>query len=214
MLQVLLYKKTGYWIGAANGWCHWLVGLSIGGLSGYTVDMQTTIPDVDTALRAISGYPESLQQQVRSLITQGKLADYLLSRYPTAHAVPNDKALRSYVLDIKNHYLKQSSPLSKVIYDPTIHVVNQALGLHSTVSRVQGGKLKSKRELRVSTLFKKVPEPFLNMIVVHELAHLKERDHNKNFYKLCHHMLPEYGQLELDTRLYLIQLDIGTSLYG
>ena len=109
--------------------------------------------------------------------------------------------------------MKQSSPLSKVIYDPKIHVVNHALGLHTTVSRVQGGKLKSKSELRVSTVFKKVPEAFLNMIVVHELAHLKERDHNKNFYKLCQYMLPDYAQLELDTRLYLVQLEIAEPLY-
>jgi len=27
------------------------------------------------------------------------------------------------------------------------------------------------------------------MIVVHELAHLKEREHNKSFYKLCENML-------------------------
>lgn len=175
--------------------------------------MNTPTQDQQHQLRYISGYPDALQGQVSALISQGKLADYLLSRYPSAHDVPNDKALRSYVLDIKSRYMKQSSPLSKVIYDPKIHVVNHALGLHTTVSRVQGGKLKSKSELRVSTVFKKVPEAFLNMIVVHELAHLKERDHNKNFYKLCQYMLPDYAQLELDTRLYLVQLEIAEPLY-
>jgi predicted metal-dependent hydrolase len=43
----------------------------------------------------------------------------------------------------------------------------------------------------------------LQMIVVHELAHLKERDHDKAFYALCEHMLPDYHQIEFDTRLYL-----------
>jgi len=41
------------------------------------------------------------------------------------------------------------------------------------------------------------------MIVVHELAHLKESDHNKAFYRLCESMQPGYGQLEFDLRLYL-----------
>ena len=36
-----------------------------------------------------------------------------------------------------------------------------------------------------------------------ELAHLRERDHNKAFYRLCEHMEPRYHQLEFDTRLYL-----------
>ena len=46
------------------------------------------------------------------------------------------------------------------------------------------------------------------MIVVHELAHLKEQEHNKAFYQLCEHMLPGYRQLEFDTRLYLTWRDL------
>lgn len=82
--------------------------------------------------------------------------------------------------------------------------------MHTYVSRVQGGKLKAKNELRVSSVFKRTPEPFLNMIVVHELAHLKEKEHNKAFYQLCRHMQPNYHQLEFDVRVYLTHLeDVG-----
>jgi predicted metal-dependent hydrolase len=45
------------------------------------------------------------------------------------------------------------------------------------------------------------------MIVVHELAHLKEKEHNKAFYKLCEYMEPAYHQLEFDARLFLTQLE-------
>lgn len=48
------------------------------------------------------------------------------------------------------------------------------------------------------------------MIVAHELAHLKEADHNKAFYQLCNHMRPDYHQLEFDLRLYLTQLALST----
>lgn len=47
------------------------------------------------------------------------------------------------------------------------------------------------------------------MIVVHELAHLKEKGHNKAFYKLCEHMLPDYHQREFEMRLYLTQLELS-----
>lgn len=106
-------------------------------------------------------------------------------------------------MEYKNRYLKKSSPLSKVVFDNKIHVVNNALGLHSYVSKVHGGKIVSKNEIRIGAVFKQAPEAFLQMIVVHELAHLKEREHNKAFYKLCQHMLPEYFQLEFDLRVYL-----------
>jgi len=41
------------------------------------------------------------------------------------------------------------------------------------------------------------------MVVVHELAHLREKDHNKAFYQLCQHMEADYHQLELHLRLFL-----------
>lgn len=47
------------------------------------------------------------------------------------------------------------------------------------------------------------------MIVVHELAHIKEREHDKAFYQLCRYMEPEYAQLEFDLRAYLTYLDAG-----
>ena len=58
-------------------------------------------------------------------------------------------------------------------------------------------------------MFKSVPEAFLEMIVVHELAHFKEKEHNKAFYKLCEHMQSNYHQVEFDLRLYLTQVDIS-----
>jgi predicted metal-dependent hydrolase len=51
------------------------------------------------------------------------------------------------------------------------------------------------------------------MIVVHELAHLKEKEHNKSFYHLCEHMEPNYNQLEFDLRVYLTCIDIFGPIY-
>lgn len=59
----------------------------------------------------------------------------------------------------------------------------------------------------MATLFREAPAALLRMIVVHELAHLRELDHNKAFYQLCQHMEPEYFQLEFDLRLYLMNLE-------
>jgi len=87
------------------------------------------------------------------------------------------------------------------------------LGIHSFVSRVQGRKLKSKNEIQIDSVFKKAPAAFLRMIVVHELAHLKEKQHNKAFYKLCLYMEPEYHQLEFDMRLYLTHIDLAGKLF-
>lgn len=180
-------------------------------ISCYNQLMTTLTPK---PLHYISSYPAELQQQVRQMIDRDELQPFLLAKYPMPHKIANDAHLRDYVMAIKNAYLKKSEPLSKIIYDGRIHVINNALGLHTYVSRVQGDRLKSKNEIRISTVFKQAPEAFLNMIAVHELAHLREKEHNKNFYQLCVHMLPDYYQLEFDARLYLIQLELGGSLYA
>ena len=160
-------------------------------------------------LKFLGAYSDQTRAQVTRLIAEGKLADVLRQRYPTAHAIRTDKALYDYVLDLKNEFLRNAEPINKVAFDSKIHVIQHALGLHTTISRVQGNKLKAKHEIRVATMFKDVPLEFLRMIAVHELAHVKEKQHDKAFYKLCCYMEPNYHQYEFDLRLYLTQLELS-----
>jgi len=164
-------------------------------------------------LKYLNGYDTQLKTQVQTLIDQNKLGEYLLSKYPKIHDYTTDKSLYSYVLELKNTHMRNASPISKVLYDTKIRDIHAALGTHTFVSRVQGGKLKAKNEIRISHVFKKVPEPFLRMIVTHELAHIKEKEHNKAFYKLCTHIEPAYHQFEFDLRLYLTYRDTFGELY-
>ena len=164
-------------------------------------------------LKYLAGYSEQVTSKVERLLADNELGRVLLSKYPTPHQIRTDRALYDFTLNLKNEFLRKSQPLSKVSYDPKISVINHALGLHSFVSRVQGAKLTAKHEIRIASMFKLAPIEFLKMIVVHELAHLKEKEHNKAFYQLCEHMEPSYHQLEFDTRLYLTHLESVGPLY-
>jgi hypothetical protein len=166
------------------------------------------------ALKYLAGYPEQVLRQVGQLIADKRLGEMLLRKYPSPHGIGTDRALYDYTVGIKNEFLRTAGPISKVSYDRTINVIHNALGTHTFVSRVQGGKLKAKNEIRVAAVFRQAPEEFLRMIVVHELAHLKEKEHSRAFYKLCAHMEPAYSQLEFDMRLYLTHLDQAGPLYG
>jgi len=154
-------------------------------------------------LKYLQAYSPTLQDKVRQLIAQQRLGEHLAERYPDRHAVQSDKALYAYTMELKQQHLKNAPGIDKVLYDSKLDVVQRALGLHTAISRVQGSKLKAKKEIRVAALFKAAAPEFLQMIVVHELAHLKEYDHNKAFYQLCTYMLPDYHQLEFDLRMYL-----------
>ncbi len=151
----------------------------------------------------LAGYPAELLDRVRGLIARGELAKWIASRYPERHAVQTDRALYDYVNELRQRYLRNTSPLSKVCYDAAMHPVRGTLGSNAFVSRVQGAKLKRRNEIRIATLFREAPPQGLRMVVVHELAHLKEKDHDKAFYQLCCHMEPAYHQLEFDMRVWL-----------
>lgn len=160
-------------------------------------------------LTYLQGYPEHLLSQVRTLINEQRLGDVLAKRYPGTHDYATDKALWQYTQDLKNQFLRNAPPINKVMYDNKIHVLKNALGLHTAVSRVQGGKLKAKsrdpRRYRVSQR--------AGTVFAHDrgarVGAPEGEEHNKAFYQLCCHMEPQYHQLEFDTRLWLTQLSLG-----
>lgn len=168
----------------------------------------------DPTAKYLAAYPPDLRAQVRELMAQGRLAASLQQRYPERHGIASDGALYDYVNELKSRHMRSAGPLAKVLYDSRLHLTHRALGTHTTVSRVQGGNLKAKREIRIASLFREAPAAFLRMIVVHELAHLKEREHDKAFYALCMHMEPDYHQLEFDVRLWLTGLEAGVVSAG
>jgi predicted metal-dependent hydrolase len=81
----------------------------------------------------------------------------VLRRHPEPHGVRSERALYDYVSTLKAQYLRSAEPLAKVAWDPKLHIVHNALGTHTAVSRVQGNKLKAKREIRIAALFKQAP---------------------------------------------------------
>ena len=165
-------------------------------------------PSADPASKYLQAYPPDVQQQVARLLQAGTLGQRLRDKYgASAHAVRTDRALYDYVQAIKNEFVRGAEPLSKVRYDNKLQIVAHALGTHTAISRVQGSRLKAKREIRIASLFRDTPEPFLRMIAVHELAHLKHQAHDKAFYRLCATMEPDYHWLEFDLRLLLTHID-------
>lgn len=160
---------------------------------------------VDIQVRTFLGaYSSTVQSQVRTLITSDRLGAYLEGKYARRHTIQTDGALYDYVMQLKQAHLRSSVPLHKVAWQNKLDLMRNVLGLNTAISRTQGGRLKAKSEIRIASLFKQLDPTFLHMVVVHELAHLRERNHDKAFYQLCVHMLPDYHQIEFDLRLHVL----------
>lgn len=166
-----------------------------------------------TQFKYLTGYSPQMLQQVEVLINERRLTEVLLKRYPHPHSVRTDNALYEYTQNLKSEFMGKAQPLNRVAYDSKIKVIQHALGQHHYITRVQGNKLKTQNEIKIASLFRTGPEEFLKMIVVHELAHFKEKEHNKAFYKLCCYMEPNYHQYEFDLRLYLTHIELFGPLY-
>lgn len=164
-----------------------------------------------TAWKYLGGYPPAVLDKVRHLIERDELGEYLDKRHPGRHDVQSDKALYAYANALRQEHLRHSPAIDRVWYDSKLDVISKALGMHTAISHVHGGRTKARKEIRIASLFRDTPAEFLQMIVVHELAHLKEFEHNKAFYKLCEYMQPDYHQQEFDLRLLLTWRDVLAS---
>ena len=107
----------------------------------------------------LAGYPPALLAQVQPLLDAGRLGETLRRRYPEGHEVRSERALVEYVNALKREHLRSAPPLAKVLWDPKLHILRNALGTHTTVSRVQGTQLKAKREIRSRACSSRRPRP-------------------------------------------------------
>ncbi len=165
-------------------------------------------------LTYLTGYPAEVIAEVRGRRARRHLGPWLLERYPDRHPYGSAKALYAYAVELKTRYMRQAPTPAKVVYDPRLELARNALGIHERATRVHGSRVSARNEIRIAAVFRQAPQAFLDMILVHELAHLKEPDHGRAFYQLCRHMLPDYDQLELHARIWLTHLELVGELTG
>lgn len=63
-----------------------------------------------------------------------------------------------------------------------------------TSARKRFGSCSSKGNIAFSYLLMLYPEEAIDYVVVHELAHLIELNHSKNFYRIIENILPDYKE--------------------
>ncbi|KZX02326.1 metal-dependent hydrolase [Pseudoalteromonas luteoviolacea] len=164
-------------------------------------------------LKYFQHYPENLQDQVRQLITNNQLQTYFRRKYPAGHQLQSQQGLYQYSTEIKQRFLKNAPRLNSVSFNKHTDMVKGTLGTHTHQQRVHGKKLKARYDIALNNQLKYAPEAILRALIVHELAHFKHAEHNKAFYNLCCHMEPDYHQLELDLRLFIVLDEQALNFY-
>jgi len=57
-----------------------------------------------SSLKYLSAYSEQTREQVSQLLTQNRLREVLLKRYPKAHDLRTDRALYQYIQELKTRF--------------------------------------------------------------------------------------------------------------
>ena len=66
----------------------------------------------------------------------------------------------------------------------------------------QWGSCSGKNVLSFNTMLMKLPLSVIQYIIVHELAHIKHKHHQKSFWKLVEEHLPDYRQRVAELHTY------------
>ena len=67
-------------------------------------------------------------------------------------------------------------------------------GLRITAAQKRYGSCSGKNSLCFSCFLMHYPEEAIDLVVVHELCHIREKNHGPNFYALLEHYLPDYKE--------------------
>lgn len=67
-------------------------------------------------------------------------------------------------------------------------------GIKITTARKRYGSCSGQNSLCFSCFLMRCPEEAIDLVVVHELCHIKEKNHGPRFYALLEHYLPDYRE--------------------
>ena len=67
-------------------------------------------------------------------------------------------------------------------------------GIKVTAARKRYGSCSGKNSLSFSCFLMCCPEEAIDLVVVHELCHIKEKNHGPRFYALLAHYLPDHAE--------------------
>lgn len=113
-------------------------------------------------------------------------------------------ALKKLMYD---HYKGQAAYLFPVLLNKMLekhHNNNfKPTGLVIRTMKRRWGSCSSKGKITLSTELIKLPDLYIEYVIVHELCHLKHHNHGAGFYNLLSELFPEWKQVRKQMKMYV-----------
>ena len=134
-----------------------------------------------------------------------KMPHSAIENFIKSHASWIEKALEREKIRSERHQLPSEAEVKKLKKAAKIYLTDKTnyfaniMGLKCgritiTSAKTRFGSCSSKGNISYSYLLMLYPEAAREYVVVHELAHLKEMNHSKRFYKIIEEILPDYKE--------------------
>jgi len=92
--------------------------------------------------------------------------------------------------------------LSKVLKKYETQMFKPA-GLVIRTMKRRWGSCSNKGIITLSTELIKLPDLFIEYVIIHELCHLKHHNHGREYYRLLSEVFPDYKQVRKELRRYI-----------
>ena len=119
-----------------------------------------------------------------------------------------EKLIKDYIREAEKRkiFKRENEEFKELIYSV---VEKDCKELKERINKIFYRKMKTKwascskkRNLTINILMKFLPDYLIEYIIFHEIAHLKERKHNKNFWKIISKKFKNYEEMEKELFIY------------
>ena len=105
------------------------------------------------------------------------------------------------------HYKNQASALFPGLLNKMVEKHHESdfkpTGLVIRTMKRRWGSCSSKGKITLSTELIKLPDLYIEYVIVHELCHLKHHNHGAGFYNLLSELFPEWKQVRKQMKMYV-----------
>jgi len=153
---------------------------------------------VKASLLSSSKAIEAFVQQKREWILkhQQKIKATLLQEKDFFYFLGEQKERQSYSHEMIEKLYRQKA---KEIIPPLVETYSRKMQLYPTKisfrkAKTRWGSCSAKNSLSFNIHLMQTPLPFIEYVVVHELAHIRHKNHSKAFWSLVEEILPDYKE--------------------
>ena len=130
--------------------------------------------------------------------------EHMVIENEVAHFTLNDSAEHTQLRTLRDAYYKNAC---SVVITPIVNAYAEKMQCYPTKlgyrhNKTRWGSCSSRNSLSLNTRLMMLPESMITYIVIHELAHIRHKNHANTFWRFVAQYCPDYKALRRNLRVF------------